>query len=231
MKQEHEHRVELVRFGRTAYERGFICACEGNLSVRLADDAILATPTGFCKGRLEPDDLVIVDPRGSKRAGRCEVSSEIGMHLLIYRLRPDAGAVVHAHPPKATGFAVAGVALDQPTMAEVVATLGSIPLARYGTPGTPELADALEPLIPHYDAILMANHGVVTYAADLERAFMHMELVEHFAEITLVAQQLGGARPLDREHVAALLAVRERYRAGVAAREEEVPVLSQRGRG
>src|SRR5229473_3259569 len=210
MKSEREYREELVGCGRQVYGRGFVVAAEGNLSLRLDDSTLLATPAGACKGRLKPEDLVIVDLQGRKLAGEREVSSEIGMHLLIYRLRPDVGAVVHAHPPLATGFAVAGVALDQPTLAEMVATLGPIPLAHYGAPGTRDLAEALEPLVPEHDALLMANHGVVAYGADLERAFMNMELVEHFAEITLVAEQLGGARSIPRDKVAHLLALRKR---------------------
>ena len=211
MKSDREQREALAQFGRMAYEAGFICATEGNLSVRLEDDRILATPTGLCKGRLEPDDMVAVDLAGHTLRGHRQVSSEIAMHLLIYRLRPDVGAVVHAHPPFATAFAVAGVALDQPTLAEVVATLGAIPLARYGTPGTPELSDALSPLVPSHDAILMANHGVVTCGPDLERAYMHLELAEKFAHITLVAEHLGGAQALTGKHLAALHAYRERH--------------------
>ena len=144
-------------------------------------------------------------------AGRRDVSSEIGMHLLIYRLRPDVNAVVHAHPITATGFAAAGMALDKPLVSEVVIGLGSIPLARYGTPGTPELAEALEPFVPEYDAILMANHGVVTYGDSLYGAYMKMETVEHFAQISLVTHILGRQEPLGNEELEKLLVVRSRY--------------------
>jgi ribulose-5-phosphate 4-epimerase/fuculose-1-phosphate aldolase len=120
---------------------------------------------------------------GKRLAGKRRVSSEIGMHLLIYRLRPDVQGIVHAHPPTATGFAASGYDLNRPLVCEVVVGLGSIPLARYGTPGTPELTDALEPLIPHHDAILMANHGVVTFGSSVESAYMRMETVEHFAKM------------------------------------------------
>jgi L-fuculose-phosphate aldolase len=165
----------------------------------------------MCKGMMHPQDMVIVDPNGRRLAGRRDVSSEIGMHLLIYRLRPDVHAVVHAHPVTATGFAAAGMALDKPLVSEVVIGLGSIPLARYGTPGTPELAEALEPFVPEYDAILMANHGVVTYADNLCGAYMKMETVEHFAQITLVTHILGRQEPLGNEELEKLLVVRSRY--------------------
>ena len=141
------------------------------------------------------------------------------MHLLIYRLRPEVQGVVHAHPPTATGFAASGMGLSSPLVCEVVVGLGSIPLARYGTPGTPELTEALEPLIPNHDAILMANHGVVTYGSSLESAFMKMETVEHFAKIALVTHLLGRAQPLGEKEVEKLNEVRLRYMGAGAARK------------
>jgi L-fuculose-phosphate aldolase len=148
---------------------------------------------------------------GRRLAGKRRVSSEIGMHLVIYRLRPEVRGIVHAHPPTATAFAASGLELNRPLVCEVVVGLGSIPLARYGTPGTPELTDALEPLIPGHDAILMANHGVVTYGPTLESAYMKMETVEHFAKIALVCHLLGNPQPLGEKEVEKLNAVRLRY--------------------
>jgi L-fuculose-phosphate aldolase len=144
-------------------------------------------------------------------AGRRNVTSEIGMHLLIYRTRPDIEAIVHAHPPTATGFAAAGLALTEPLVCEVVMGLGCIPLARYGTPGTSELAKTLEPFVADYDAILMSNHGVVTYGDTLEHAYMKMETVEHFAQICLVVRQLGGGATLEGKHLTDLLQARAAY--------------------
>jgi L-fuculose-phosphate aldolase len=138
-------------------------------------------------------------------------------------LRPDAGAVVHAHPPTATGYAAAGLPLNQALVSEIVLSLGCIPLARYGTPGTPELTDALAPLIPHYDAVLMANHGVVTHGDDLLRAYMKMETVEHFARIALVAHQLGRQQLLSQEDVGKLMQARERYEATSGSRTPNLP--------
>src|SRR5215469_11767430 len=175
---------------------GFIAATDGNLSVRLDEDRILVTPTGMSKGMMSSSDLVVVDLEGKKLKGKRQVTSEIGMHLLIYRMRPDIRGIVHAHPRTATGFAAAGMPLNQPLVCEVVIGLGLIPLARYGTPGTPELTDALEPLIPEYDAILMSNHGVVAYGDTLDHAYMKMETVEHSAQIALVTHLLGRQQPL-----------------------------------
>ena len=217
MSSESQYRREIVLFGRKLHECGQVAATDGNLSVRLDERRILATPTSMCKGMMQPSDLVIVDLEGRRLAGRRDVSSEIAMHLLIYKRRPDVRGVVHAHPPTATGFAAAGMALNQPLVCEVVIGLGSIPLAKYGTPGTPELTHALEPLIPQYDAILMSNHGVVTYGSDLHQAYMKMETVEHFAKIALVTHLLGRQQPLGSEELQKLMLARSKYQGSKSA--------------
>ncbi len=211
LKTEDEHRRDICLVGRWIHGREYVAATDGNISVRLDNQRVLATPTLMSKGMMEPDDLVIVDYQGNKVSGRRNASSEIAMHLLIYRRRPDVNAVVHAHPPTATGYAAAGLALNQALISEVVLALGCIPLAVYGTPGTPELSQALSPLVAQYDAILMANHGVVTYGHDLLTAFMRMETVEHFARISLVTQLLGRQTLLSREEVEKLGEAREKY--------------------
>jgi L-fuculose-phosphate aldolase len=211
MPTERKHREEIVRYGRTLHEKGFVAAMDGNLSVRLKQDRILVTPTGLSKGSMRPADLVIVDLEGKQVAGRRHVTSEIGMHLMIYRTRADVNAIVHAHPPTATGFAAAGIALTEPLVCEVVMGLGCIPLARYGTPGTAELAQSLEPYVPKYDAILMSNHGVVAYGDTLEHAYMKMETVEHFAQISLVTHMLGRQQPLQEREIEKLLLARTKY--------------------
>jgi len=217
MPSERQHRREVALFGKMLHQRGYVAATDGNLSVRLDDKRILATPTATSKGMLRPADMVIVDLQGRPLAGRRNVSSEIGMHLLIYKLRPDVQAIVHAHPPTATGFAAAGIALNQPLVCEVVIGLGSIPLAKYGTPGTPELSEALEPLVAQYDAILMSNHGVVTYADTVHHAYMKMETVEHFAQIALVTHLLGRQQPLGKNELEKLILVRSRYQGSHSA--------------
>jgi L-fuculose-phosphate aldolase len=214
MPAERKHREEIVRYGRMLHDRGFVAAMDGNLSVRLDDDRILVTPTCVSKGAMRPADMVVVDAEGKRVSGRRNVTSEIGMHLLIYRLRKDIRAIVHAHPPTATGFAAAGLALNEPLVCEVVIGLGGIPLARYGTPGTSELAQTLEPYVPSYDAILMSNHGVVSYGDTLEHAYMKMETVEHFAQIALVTHLLGRRQPLKEGEVEKLLLARAKYFSG-----------------
>jgi L-fuculose-phosphate aldolase len=166
---------------------------------------------------MTPDDMVITDVDGQKLSGRRNPSSELGMHLLIYRRRPDINAVCHAHPPVATGFAASGVPLNKAILSELVLALGCIPVARYGTPGTPELTEAIEPLVQSYDAILMANHGVVTYGHDLLSAFFRMETTEHFARVTLVTELIGKQVLLSSGDVEKLLAARARYGLQTAA--------------
>jgi L-fuculose-phosphate aldolase len=213
MKTVQDHKDEIVRYGKLLHQTGLVAATDGNLSVRLGDGTFLCTPTLMSKGMMEPHDLVVVDGRGHKVAGTRSVSSEIAMHLFIYRNRPDVGAVVHAHPPTATGFAAAGMPLDSALCSEIVITLGTVPLANYETPGTPELAEALAPLVGDHDAILMANHGVVTYGEDLLTAYMNMETVEHYAKIALVTHMLGKQQPLSDTHVSKLREIRLKYHA------------------
>src|SRR2546426_9634948 len=229
MSTERQHRRDIVSFGRALHERGYVAAMDGNLSVRLGENRILATPTAMCKGVMRPSDLVIVDMQGRRLGGKRDVSSEIAMHLLIYQLRPDVRGIVHAHPPTATGFAAAGMALNQPLVCEVVIGLGSIPLAKYGTPGTPELTEALKPLIPQFDAILMSNHGVVAYGADLPHAYMKMETVEHFAQIALVTHILGRQQPLGHEELEKLIVARSKYQGSKSLAPLPVEVPSTEG--
>ena len=226
MSTERKHRVEIVRYGQMLHQRGFVAAMDGNLSVRLDSERILVTPTCLSKGAMKPADMVVVDMDGNRVSGRRHVTSEIGMHLLIYRMRPDIKAIVHAHPHTATGFAAAGIPLTEPLVCEVVMGLGCIPLARYGTPGTSELGQTLEPYVPHYDAILMSNHGVVTYGDTLEHAYMKMETVEHFAEIALVTHLLGRQQPLKKGEVEKLLVARARYFGGKMAASMPLPMMS-----
>ena len=228
MSAERKHRDEIVRYGRMLHERCFVAAMDGNLSVRLDDDRILVTPTCLSKGSMRPADMVIVDLEGQRVAGRRNVTSEVGMHLLIYRMRPDVKAIVHAHPPTATGFAAAGIALTEPLVCEVVMGLGCIPLARYGTPGTSELAGTLEPYVPNYDAILMSNHGVVTYGDTLEHAYMKMETVEHFAQISLVTHMLGRQQPLKQVEIEKLLLARSKYFGAKIASAMPMPRIPQK---
>ena len=201
-RSEPEHREEIVRVGRLMFDKGWIAANDGNITVRLDNGHLLATPRSVSKGMLKPEELVVVDMAGNKVSGPLEVT---------YRERPDVNAVVHAHPATATGFAVAGRALNLGTLPEVIICLGSVPLAEYGLPGTPAFAEGMLPYIPNYDAMLLANHGAVAYGPDLMRAFFRMDTVEHFARIALVADLLGGAKVLPRVEIQKLFDARPRY--------------------
>ena len=220
-KTEREHRDDICRIGQLVFQKGWVAGNDGNITVRLDMERILTTPTGVSKGMMHPDDVIVVDRKGEKIYGRGERTSEIAMHLTIYDLRPDVRAVLHAHPPVATGFATAGRSLSEALPPEVVVGLGCVPLAGYGLPGSAALTEPLLPLIPKYDAVLMANHGAVCFGADLYQAYFRMETVEHFARIALVAELLGGARKMPRAEVTKLLEARARY--GVEARNTGEP--------
>src|SRR6516164_9350490 len=221
VKTEREYREDICQIGRLVFGKGWVAANDGNITIRMDAERILATPTGVCKGMMQPDDLIIVDMKGNKISGRAERTSEIAMHTTVYGLRPDVKAVVHAHPPVATGYATAGRQLNLALLPEVVIGLGCVPLAAYGLPGTDALTEPMLPLIPKYDAIMMGNHGAVSYGEDVYKALFKMETVEHFARIALVAELLGGPKVLPRTEVDKLLDSRTRY--GVKARNAGEP--------
>jgi L-fuculose-phosphate aldolase len=204
-------RADIVEIGRRMYARGYTASNDGNISVRLGADRLLMTPKSVCKGFMSPDMMCITDLEGRKLEGHLDPSSEMLMHLEVYRQRPDAQAVVHAHPPTATGFAVAGIPLDKAVLAEVLTTLGSIPIAEYATPSTNELPAAVRKYIKAHDGMLLANHGALTVGSDLFAAYYKMETIEHFAKISLVARLLGGENLLAREEVSRLQGLRDTY--------------------
>ena len=201
--------VAIVRVCRRLYERGLVAGPDGNVSVRLADGAILVTPSGMSKIDVAPEDLVLVGSDGAIRDGRRLPSSELRMHLRIYERRADVCAVVHAHPPTATGFAVAGESFMAPVLPEVILQMGEVPIVRYATPGTAALADNFELYLEHHDAFLMANHGATTLGRTLEHAHQRMESLEHAARIILTARLLGRVNQLSVADVEALRASRE----------------------
>ena len=215
MSSEETKRADIVEIGRRLHQRAYVASNDGNISVRLDAERLLTTPKGVSKGFMTPDMLVTTDYEGRKLAGERDPSSELLMHLAVYRRRSDVTAVVHAHPPVATGFAVAGIPLDRAVLAEVVTTLGSIPIADYGTPSTQELADEVDRHIAVHDGLLLANHGALTVADGLLRAYYKMETIEHFARISVVARLLGRERLLSREEVDRLQELRGSY--GIAA--------------
>jgi L-fuculose-phosphate aldolase len=197
----------MVSIGARMYARGLIVAAEGNISARLADGNILITPAGMCKGFMSPEDMAVVDPKGKQKQGTRKPSSEMLMHLAALNARPDVGACVHGHPPYATAFAVAGIALADCILPEVVATLGSVPLAEYATPSTAAVGQSIEKYLDRFDAFLLKNHGVLTIGADLEDAFRKMETVERFAQIVHIARALKEPDHLDCRQVDELLSL------------------------
>ena len=202
---------EIERFCHLIYEKQYVAAQDGNISVRLSDGTIMCTPTRSNKGFIKADDMIVIDTKGMKVRGARKPSSEMAMHLLIYEMRPDIYSVVHAHPPCATAFAAAGIPLNKALISEVVLSLGCIPLTEYGTPGTPELSDQMRPYVKNFDALLLANHGVVTYGTDLEDAFNRMDTVEHFAKISVYTRILGKERLLTSQDVEKLWVQRQKY--------------------
>ena len=201
----------LALCSKRLHRLGYAPGTAGNISLRLSAKHILVTPTGCSKGALRADDMVEVDMRGTTVRGSREATSEIAMHLIVYRMRPDVQAVVHAHPPVCTAFASCGVALDQPLCSEIAVTLGSVPLATYATTGTEAVAESLLPHLMDHDAILLANHGAVTYGSNLDDALWKMETVEHFAHITLAARQIGTPQFLSPAQLAELAEAKQRY--------------------
>src|SRR5262245_30350780 len=211
MTPESSLRADIVEVGRRMYARAYTASNDGNISVRLGTDRLLMTPKSVCKGFMAPDMMCITDLEGRKLQGDRDPSSEMLMHLEVYRQRPDVQGVVHAHPPIATGFAVAGIPLDRAVLAEVLTTLGSIPIAEYATPSTSELPEAVRKYIKAHDGMLLANHGALTVGGDVFAAYYKMETIEHFAKISLVARLLGRENRIAREDVKRLEELRGTY--------------------
>jgi L-fuculose-phosphate aldolase len=206
---EKDARKLIVEIGKLMYDKGYVTSSDGNISYRLGENLILATPTQVSKGRMTEDMMALTDLE-AKALNDKRMSSEIKMHLLIYNMRPDINAVCHAHTPHGTAFAAAGLAIDAPILSEVILTLGCVPLTAYGTPSTSELTDALKPYVSHHNALLLENHGVVAYGADLWQAFDRMETLEHTAKIAILARILGGANDLPKDAIEKLINIREK---------------------
>lgn len=206
---ERRLREEIVRGGRRLAALGFASGASGNLSVRDTPGTMLISAGGLRKGEMTPDDMVRVDLRTGEVLGPApRPSSELRIHLAAYRARPDVHAVVHSHPPFATGFATAGVALDGPVLAEALCVLGpSVPLVPYGTPSTSELAEHLQPYLPGHEAFLLANHGVLCLGATMSQALHRNETLEFLARVVLTARLLGGERLLSSQDLEKLGAV------------------------
>ncbi|WP_373261653.1 class II aldolase/adducin family protein [Hungatella hathewayi] len=208
-----ELREQICDICHKMWQLGWVAANDGNVSVKLPDGTFLATPTGMSKNFITPEKLVHIDQDGQvlDAPAGLKPSSEIKMHLRCYKEREDVGAVLHAHPPVATGYAVANKPLDEYSMIETVIALGSIPVTPYGTPSTYEVPDRIAPYLGEHDALLLQNHGALTVGADLITAYYRMETLELFAKISLNAYLLGGAKEISRENIDRLISMREGY--------------------
>lgn len=206
---EQSAREAIAAASTALWERGWVANHDGNVTVRLEDGRLLATPTAVSKRLIRPDDVIVLSPEGKLLEGQRlggKPFSELHLHLRAFAERPDVKVVLHAHPPTATGFAVAGLALTTPVIAEAVVSLGAgAPLVPYAKPGSREAEDGLAEALRVADAALLANHGVLTVGADVEQAFLRMELVEHLAKIQLVARQIGRVNTLPAGETEALL--------------------------
>lgn len=211
--QEKQLREKICDVCHKMWQLGWAAANDGNVSVKLDKGVFLATPTGISKSLITPEMLVCIDENGKvlEALDGYHPSSEIKMHLRCYKEREDVGAVLHAHPPVATGYAVANKPLDEYSMIETVIALGSIPVTPYGTPSTNEVPDAIAPYLGSHDALLLKNHGALTVGTDLLTAYYRMETLELFAKISLNAYLLGGAEELERENIDRLISMRKNY--------------------
>ncbi len=232
MIREWEIKKLIVEIGRRIWTRGYVAANDGNISVRIGDNEVLTTPTGVSKGFMTPEMIVKIDMQGKVLSQHSDYkpSSEIKMHLEVYNERPDIKAVVHAHPPYSTGFAVAGIPLDKCVLPEAIIMIGSVPIAEYGTPSTAEIPEKIRPYIKTSDAILLQNHGALTLGSDLVNAYFKMETLEHTAHIVWNAIQLGNVNILPESERDRLLGLRQKYNLqGQVAACEATP-LTESGR-
>ena len=213
MVSEYEIKKQICDIGKRIYDRGMVAANDGNISVKISDNEFLCTPTGVSKGFMTPEYICKVDADGNViQANKgFKPSSEIKMHMRVYKERPDVQAVVHAHPIYATSFAIAGIPLTQPIMPEAVIALGCVPIAEYGTPSTHEIPDAVSKYLQYYDAVLLENHGALAYSDSLLAAYHKMESLEFYAELLFLSKQLGGPQELSKERVEKLYEIRRQF--------------------
>jgi L-fuculose-phosphate aldolase len=200
----------ICEIGRRVYAKGFAAANDGNISIRLNDREVLCSPTMMSKGFLKPEDLCVVDYEGKQLAGTRKRSSEILLHLSVYKHRPDVNAVVHCHPPHATAFAVAGEPVPNCVLPEVEVFLGEVPTAVYETPGTQKFADTIVPLLKSSNTIILANHGTVTFGPDLEKAYWNSEIIDAYCKILILSKQLGRVNYFNDQQTQELLALKKR---------------------
>ncbi|MDO5573602.1 MAG: class II aldolase/adducin family protein [bacterium] len=213
MENEFQIKKQICEIGKRIYDRGMVAANDGNISVKISDNEFLCTPTGVSKGFMTPEYICKVDATGKVLQANAgfKPSSEIKMHMRVYKERPDVKSVVHAHPMYATGFAIAGRPLTQPIMPEAVIALGCVPIAKYGTPSTEEIPDAVSEYLQYFDAVLLENHGALSYSDSLLAAYMKMESLEFYAQLLYISEHLGGPQELSEEQVQKLYEIRRKF--------------------
>lgn len=213
MISEYEIKKQICEIGKRIYDKGMVAANDGNISVKISDNEFLCTPTGVNKGFMTPDYICKVDKEGNviRANGNFKPSSEIKMHMRVYKERPDVKSVVHAHPMYATGFAIAGRPLTQPIMPEAVIALGCVPIAKYGTPSTDEIPNSVSEYLQYFDAVLLENHGALSYSDSLEAAYMKMESLEFYAKLLYISEHLGGPQELSKDQVERLYELRRQF--------------------
>lgn len=213
MLSERVIKEEICAIGKRIYDREMVASNDGNISVKLNEHEFLCTPTGVSKGFMTPEFICKVNEKGEilEANSGFKPSSEIKMHMRVYQKRPDVRSVVHAHPMYATAYAIAGKALTQPIMPEAVISLGYVPLAKYGRPSTEEIPDAIEAYLSHFDAVLLENHGALSYADSLLAAYHKMEAVEFYAKLLYLSTQVGGPQEFSPKQVEELYEIRRKF--------------------
>lgn len=210
-KTESQHRNDIIEICKRVHANGWVASNDGNISIRTGPNTVICTPKGMSKGYLTADQLVKVDIDGNKLEGELKASSEVKMHIDVYKNKKGVNSAVHAHPPYATAYAVAGIPLDQCVIPEIIVSLGSIPLTKYGTPSTTEIPDSIRDYLGDHNAFLMENHGALTIGGDVYQAYYRMESMELFARISLLAKTLGNVNTISEENVQKIMDMRSNW--------------------
>jgi L-fuculose-phosphate aldolase len=228
MMNEYKIKEQMCEIGRRLYQRGFAAANDGNITVRLNDKELLCTPTMVSKGYMKPDDICKVDYDGKQLAGSRKRTSEVLLHLVVYKLNPNVQAVVHCHPPHATAFAVAHEPIPKCILPEVEVFLGEVPIARYETPGGQKFADTIAPYVKDCNTILLANHGTVSFGPTLENAYFNTEIIDAYCRILILSRLLGRVNYFTEDHTRELLALKKRLGYDdVRFRDDDCPVCGE----
>jgi L-fuculose-phosphate aldolase len=210
-RTESQYRSDIIEICKRVHANGWVASNDGNISIKISPNEVICTPTGMSKGYLTPDQLVKVDMEGNKLEGELEASSEVKIHLDVYRNKKGINSAVHAHPPYSTAYAVAGMPLDQCVIPEIIVSLGSIPLTEYGTPSTHEIPDNIRKYLQDHNAFLLENHGAFAIGADVYQAYYRMESMELFAKISLLAKMLGNVKNISEENVRKIMDLRSNF--------------------